>query len=1172
MEAKMQNYILQIMQEGKKGLYLCEMPTGSGKTYAVSRAIAAYSRTQSKEKRKIIYVTTLKKNLPEEELRASFSDDVEYNKSVLRVRSNFDEVTEKIESTNIPNQFKTNTYYALCKLVNLYKHAIDRTNQDIDYVNDLKDRINNQENLFRREIVAKLKASFENKKIRLEAIRKNRDWQWIGELYPAVYTDDHQILMMSLNKLLAYNSTLIEPSYEFLRSSLVENAIIIFDEFDSCKNVIQSVLIQKALDCTEEYLSLFVQIQKGLIPESFSKTMRQAYQHIDDLRQYTYRSIATEAQEIESKYKLYLSYKTVIEAVNHNQNFLLKDATYHSVLGHNKKYIRAAVNEDENRVDIFFESREDFYANRGKAQESVISVFALLRDVSRFLSHFRVFLLAWAEEYRQDINSNRISIEDEMTIDNAISSILDKFDVSEAGKKIIFEKIPRDSGRTRGRSLLPDNSFYQQGLELFEFEDSDSHYDSTFLRLIALYNTAEKTLVSLAERATVIGISATAEYLTPIGNFDLSYLQNKLKKSFSFTAEEFKNIKRKEFSKLWAAYKEGKVNIHAEIIKDQSVVYEIEEICETIFEDPELAMICATKIQSISNNPYYGNRYCNIVRAMHLFFQQSIQSMLYFGMALPKKNNPEWDEDLLIELFDLVILDCQKTQIVNPYGKTGLAILRSADFDIQKAKLIQRLGKGEKIFIVSSYQTLGAGQNLQYPAWDKENLVELVPADDVSDKRHHYKDIDAIYLADITNIVINTYSTTRITMEQLIQMLIHIEELNMCDDLSVQEAAEMIQVAFRSYLGQGQFRKNLLYDTSGVKNFATKIVSQAVGRTCRTFIKSKNIYIFIEEKLLDKISEGELCKHILPPEMESILKMKESLGKTYSQDEDTILRKAENISSRGMWTIRQILSQNWTKDSMIIWQVLREILLCHPTASSQLYDKSDIVHDLYITSGKPNNRYLYSQYSDYSFVTIDFGDDPIAFKNSGRAKIQSDNQQVRVYQMSEEESGLPIMLQYPGLEEFFKSKGYATHYQRNMYMMSPVLYNNIYKGALGEVVGKFIIEKELGARLNDITDPEKFEFFDFEMAPGIYVDFKSWKYSYVVDRESIKKDIYNKLDAIGGKRAYIINIIGKPELYTATQTIDARIIEIPCLIDNKGKIIRKNLQMIREEDYIYDND
>ena len=62
---------------------------------------------------------------------------------------------------------------------------------------------------------------------------------------------------------------------------------------------------------------------------------------------------------------------------------------------------------------------------------------------------------------------------------------------------------------------------------------------------------------------------------------------------------------------------------------------------------------------------------------------------------------------------------------------------------------------------------------------------------------------------------------------------------------------------------------------------ASRMVLQAVGRMCRTFVKSPNIYLFVESELLEKLYVGEINKRILSPEMKAIVSMRETIGKKY---------------------------------------------------------------------------------------------------------------------------------------------------------------------------------------------------------------------------------------------------------------------------------------------------
>lgn len=57
------------------------------------------------------------------------------------------------------------------------------------------------------------------------------------------------------------------------------------------------------------------------------------------------------------------------------------------------------------------------------------------------------------------------------------------------------------------------------------------------------------------------------------------------------------------------------------------------------------------------------------------------------------------------------------------------------------------------------------------------------------------------------------------------------------------------------------------------------------------------------------------------------------------------------------------------------------------------------------------------------------------------------------------------------MKAHFEEMGYALKFEMNEYILSPVLFHNIYKGALGEVAGKFILKRELGIELSPITVP-----------------------------------------------------------------------------------------------------
>ena len=176
----MKEYLREVLASNETGLYLCELPTGYGKTYTVSQLIAECVRNDQSG-RKIIYLTTLNKNLPEDELRAALGE-AEYERNVLRIRANFDEVVEKINDIEVPEDFQTEDYNILLKKTQTYIKLPKHGGGDKEYKALLEERIRNADSSFRKVIRKKLSDTFMTKQERLTAIRSNPKYQWIGKL------------------------------------------------------------------------------------------------------------------------------------------------------------------------------------------------------------------------------------------------------------------------------------------------------------------------------------------------------------------------------------------------------------------------------------------------------------------------------------------------------------------------------------------------------------------------------------------------------------------------------------------------------------------------------------------------------------------------------------------------------------------------------------------------------------------------------------------------------------------------------------------------------------------------------------------------------------------------------------------------------------------------------
>ncbi|MBM6871907.1 hypothetical protein, partial [Pseudoflavonifractor phocaeensis] len=424
-----------------------------------------------------------------------------------------------------------------------------------------------------------------------------------------------------------------------------------------------------------------------------------------------------------------------------------------------------------------------------------------------------------------------------------------------------------------------------------------------------------------------------------------------------------------------------------------------------------------------------------------------------------------------------------------------------------------------KRFVLSSYQTLGAGQNLQYPIRDFSNLVILNAEYDEKDPRFQKKDFDALYLGDVTHTVVNLNEDGPLSAQELMKFCFQVECLYENDEISYHTLHHLLKDGIGRFSGRRPLNvsaQSILRQSDSVHGQITRDVIQAVGRMGRTFLKNPAVYLFTTEKTLYNLDLACLNDRVLSPEMEALRKARTDLDNRETCIDRTH-NEAERKATRGNTYILRMLNVDWTEETMALWKALRQTVLQYPRAGVDVLKGNPIIRTYYIPLPQDRHCYFYGQKGDFSEVMLSFVQDKIQFAANLPEGLSPST-------VSEEDARLAQILSYPGLKEHFIHHGWATEFGTDPYIMSPVLFQNIYKGALGEVTGKFILEKELGLTLREIEDPEKFELFDFAADGDVFFDFKHWKRNMQVEERPIRTKLLNKLDCVGGKRAFIVNL------------------------------------------------
>lgn len=507
----------------------------------------------------------------------------------------------------------------------------------------------------------------------------------------------------------------------------------------------------------------------------------------------------------------------------------------------------------------------------------------------------------------------------------------------------------------------------------------------------------------------------------------------------------------------------------------------------------------------------------------------------------PRYGDKYLDKKVLDEIFGIIAKRYN-------YGfnvKTQVVQLDGEEYDNKKDEIIKRLGNGEKLFVLSVYQTIGAGQNLQYliPSVFRKNLVKI------NDRiENTYKDFDAIYLDKPTNLLVQL--DQNLTEEDFVKYLFQVEMLQEVSEISAKATKAQVKRVFRSFISKAPVKDveytGNIYKCKSVVLLATRLVIQAIGRICRTNMKSKNIYVFADSRIADyidsSVTEGRNynCEFI---ELLDAISSQNLNFEEGSLEEAASLKSVRINRFINSMMPNKGMNEDWTDERIERWQQLRELVLTSPTMSKSEVDKNFIAYNFYVQLPTRGNTLYYSEEKDFNNITVSF------------RKSHLTEQCV-----SAEAAKLTDLMRIDFLRKYFENHGWATCFEPNDFIMAPPLFNNIYRGALGEVVGKAIFYRYANVQLEDITENKIFEFFDYKV-PGaaVYVDFKNWHETSNFDDEQMTAHIISKAKESNAKCVIIANILSDSRYQIRKKTIEGiELLILPSLLlQDKEKSVNK---------------
>lgn len=1111
------------------GLLLLDLPTGTGKTYNVIQFIKSYLK-QNHDK-KIFFVTTLKKNLndPYNDLINDLDRETDLKDSVFRVLSNreyainhFEEIKKNIRIKEICHSEEFKSFDALITAG----------------VKNLDAYVDSERN-FRALISKTLSHKFKTRLAKLNAIKNDTDWQWVGELYPVVFSEEKRVFFITMKKLILPYDTIIEKNNSLYETNFFRNSIVFIDEFDATKKDIQDSIVQNGLSKGIDYIDLFRNIKICL-------------DHHESIPSNIWDNVENKP-----------SHKRALEK---NMKIFDDITKEHHLLQHHKSY-----GFEENRVVLFSDFTHSNYTT-GKKDVSVEfdkskninilslttkeqqddSLYKALNKIKGAISHFARFVAILAFSYRKNKlqNTEEGKSYGEFTEYHAIDTILDSLHLQGDSYRIIRNLALTFSNRSKTKSnnkcnkdIKDDFSFYVSGFSHFDFCDDYSHDNTTIIRKFVFEETPENILSTICSLSKVVGISATATFKTVLGNYDIDYLEWRLGDSFVKPTEEDVMRLKEEFKKQTSGF--DKIDFEVDLTNTSA---KSSPIWSNIYTDTDAANFAQTRTAYC--DCYKQVRYYKAVLAFKQFLDNNIQSYLALFSKALKEGDKDFDQNLLLLLYEYL-----SRQLGITFEKEMIVVLDSNDFDKKKKKLIDDLSEGKKRFIISTYATIGAGQNLQYRI-PRERRNEVVKINTTrEDKPENEMDIEGIYLDKPTWLI----NQCGVDEETAINRVFQMEYLFQKKAISYQDKMSEIVKSYNS-IGNNKpedLNKNKnsgrfvdFYTIRDVKIYATKTIVQAMGRKNRTNYKGRKVYILADSELgevLDKatlLCENRMFNHEMIELARKFDYKEETLNNRFSEE-------AINISIASNKRILHILTRcfenRWTDDEIRKWRNMRDYVLKNPTLSKEDWKKSPL-RQHYITFGKPLNKYFYRQSGDFDKIE----------------KI-AENHFNSAYTVSQEDVCLPRLFEtWPDLKNFFVKNGFATEFKESDYIMSPPLYQNIYKGALGEVCGKEIF-KHFEISLEELNE-EEYELFDFKVSgKPIYVDFKYWKSSLRCDAKEYHNKIIDKAKGCKEIKTVVIANVRDTEYEEPTTTLlnGIKIIELSLICDLK--LSKKAAQYLKKE-------
>ncbi|WP_448212108.1 hypothetical protein [Colwellia sp. MEBiC06753] len=753
------------------------------------------------------------------------------------------------------------------------------------------------------------------------------------------------------------------------------------------------------------------------------------------------------------------------------------------------------------------------------------------------------------ERYRENMVGVLSEVElRQLTSSQAIASILDQLNLHGLRHQL-NQQLNYLVGRQIGARRSAAN-YHTRGIRMIEIDRLPEAQDSVIFKHQGFNVSPTGMLASWVESGCcILGISATAECDSVIHNFDNRYLKNSLNNRFiqlspsqRSSIHDYYDMERDYSGKGVSVVPSGVEQNYAFIrdligewnpsAKNRELLYRKLFQCEereVEFCLSWLSKLCLA-IQRFAECD--GNRYMlgmlnrNIKPSIHPF-------LTWYGEKL------------------------EKTLPISIKIVSGInaSFLKQGLFEKEVIEHLETCS--DKVVALTSYQTMSSGKNPDYKFNPKLEGSKLIH---VGHRNSDRTDIDFMYLEEPTHLISVEGKPETRTSDRLL-LLSYGMALQESGVLTLNQASAWAHnvVTHDSPHNLCRELKNKFYkkDSDDCLNAIYRIIEQAVGRAARTEMKRQNIYIIADNRLLQLLANDERDTALFSHEYRSIVSYAKETFSWATPPVDRASRRRQNLallhSDRSLGAINRMLSlinSEPSIENIKAWQDLRYLALKEPAAVN-----APTYLEYYVQSNDPSGY-------NYTPPTEEWKTNEYRFFEQSIAPIK---------RVSEASSMLPIFMRNDTVKGYFEHHGYSTQWPKNaQFMLSPPMFINIYLGAIGEEVGKAILQDQ-GFTFEQLPI-EHFEVLDEIIALGEHkalIDYKhwdltSWRSLSNEERKKVMNKFSDKLSALHLNKLVICNMLrqgDEPITYfdsnfnPMSSYMDSSIIVIPNLVnDHDGSI------------------